>query len=124
VATIFEGRIPRETFWLANVAVFVLEVIVSALIAAAIDEFAGDRDISNGIVYAYYVVLIVYQLVLFAGRARNLNPDPAMFSLRPLFFIVLMTIVGVISLAVLIELGFRRGTPGPNRYGPDPLEKT
>ncbi|HWW34998.1 MAG TPA: DUF805 domain-containing protein [Xanthobacteraceae bacterium] len=47
-----------------------------------------------------------------------------MFSLRPLFAIMFVLIVGVIGLAVLIELGFRRGTPGPNRYGPDPLEKT
>jgi uncharacterized membrane protein YhaH (DUF805 family) len=32
-------------------------------------------------------------------------------------------ITGIVSLALLIELGFRRGTPGPNRYGPDPLAK-
>jgi uncharacterized membrane protein YhaH (DUF805 family) len=148
----FEGRIPRKTFWLANIAVLVIQVIVSAIAAAVVEEFAGeaagdltmdviifvflypsfvitlkrahDRDISNGVIYAYYVLLMVYQLVLFAGWAHNLNPDPAVFSLRPLFFIMLILIVGVISLAVLIELGFRRGTRGPNNYGPDPLEKT
>ena len=27
----------------------------------------------------------------------------------------------VLGLALLVELGFRRGTPGPNQYGPDPL---
>ena len=27
----------------------------------------------------------------------------------------------VVSLWALVELGFRRGTDGPNRYGPDPL---
>jgi len=26
------------------------------------------------------------------------------------------------ALALIIELGFRRGTRGPNQYGPDPLE--
>ena len=30
--------------------------------------------------------------------------------------------VGIVSLAFFVELGFRRGTIGPNRYGPDPLE--
>jgi uncharacterized membrane protein YhaH (DUF805 family) len=30
-------------------------------------------------------------------------------------------IAGIISLWMLIELGFLRGTIGPNRYGPDPL---
>jgi uncharacterized membrane protein YhaH (DUF805 family) len=28
----------------------------------------------------------------------------------------------VFGLALTIDLGFRRGTVGPNRYGPDPLE--
>jgi len=27
----------------------------------------------------------------------------------------------VFGLALLVELGFRRGTAGPNQYGPDPL---
>jgi uncharacterized membrane protein YhaH (DUF805 family) len=27
----------------------------------------------------------------------------------------------VLGIALLIELGFRRGTVGPNQYGPDPL---
>jgi uncharacterized membrane protein YhaH (DUF805 family) len=27
----------------------------------------------------------------------------------------------VLGLALLVELGFRRGTPGPNQHGPDPL---
>ena len=29
----------------------------------------------------------------------------------------------VLGLALLVELGFRRGTIGPNQYGPDPLTK-
>ena len=28
----------------------------------------------------------------------------------------------VFGLALLVELGLRKGTTGPNRYGPDPLE--
>jgi uncharacterized membrane protein YhaH (DUF805 family) len=32
-------------------------------------------------------------------------------------------LVAIISVALLIELGFRRGTPGPNRFGSDPLAK-
>ena len=27
----------------------------------------------------------------------------------------------ILGLGLLIELGFRKGTPGPNQYGPDPL---
>ena len=147
----FEGRIPRKTFWRANVAVFVIEVILAAIAGAVVEGFAGDaagdlaadvivfvflypsfvialkrthdRDIPGWIICGYYAVLMAYQLLVFAGWS-NINPDPSVFSLRPLFAIMFVLIVGVIGLAVLIELGFRRGTPGPNRYGPDPLEKT
>jgi uncharacterized membrane protein YhaH (DUF805 family) len=38
---------------------------------------------------------------------------------------MLMIIMGVAGLAIsvwaLVELGFLRGTPGDNAYGPDPL---
>ena len=34
-------------------------------------------------------------------------------------FIMLVPLIGPIWL--LVELGFLRGTTGPNRYGPDPL---
>ena len=147
----FEGRITRKTFWLANVAVFVIEVIAAAIAAAVVEEFAGesaaglttkvlifvflypsfvialkrahDCDIPNAIIYGYYVLLTAYQLIIFGGRAWVI-PDPSVFSLRPLFVIVFKLIVGVISLVMIVVLGFRRGTQGPNRYGPDPLEKT
>jgi uncharacterized membrane protein YhaH (DUF805 family) len=147
----FEGRIPRKTFWLGNIAIFVIEVILAAVVGAVIEQFAGeaagdlaadviifvflypsfvialkrahDRDIPGWIICVYYAVLAAYQLLIFAGWS-NINPDPSVFSLRPLFAIVFVVIVGFISLAVLIELGFRRGTSGPNRYGPDPFEKT
>jgi len=40
---------------------------------------------------------------------------------------ILWTVVAipflVLLLALIVELGFRRGTPGPNQYGPDPLAK-
>jgi hypothetical protein len=32
--------------------------------------------------------------------------------------------VAVLGLALLVELGFRRGTVGPNPNGPDPLART
>jgi uncharacterized membrane protein YhaH (DUF805 family) len=41
---------------------------------------------------------------------------------------MLVGILGIAGAAIVIwmivELGFRRGTVGPNQYGPDPLEGT
>ena len=38
----FEGRIPRKIFWLANIVVFVFEMIVAAIAAASVAGFAGE----------------------------------------------------------------------------------
>ena len=37
-----------------------------------------------------------------------------------LFYVVGIP-VGLMALVLLIDFGFRRGTAGPNRFGPDPL---
>jgi uncharacterized membrane protein YhaH (DUF805 family) len=37
--------------------------------------------------------------------------------------LAILTPFAVLGLALLVELGFRRGTVGPNQYGPDPLAK-
>ena len=34
---------------------------------------------------------------------------------------LLLIATTVITLAFMVELGFRRGTPGDNQYGPDPI---
>ncbi len=38
--------------------------------------------------------------------------------------IAVMIIVGLAFLFAFIDNGFLRGTRGPNRYGPDPLNET
>ncbi len=35
--------------------------------------------------------------------------------------LLITLVIGAVALWFLIELGFRRGVEGPNRYGPDPL---
>jgi uncharacterized membrane protein YhaH (DUF805 family) len=149
--TNFEGRITRKTFWLASIAVFVIEIVIVAVAAATVEEFANeaardmamdigllvflypqfaislkrghDRNISTWVIGGCYVVLAMFELLRFLGWLRS-SPNQNVFSSENLFSFVFILIAGVISLALLIELGFRRGTWGPNRYGPDPLAKS
>ena len=44
-----------------------------------------------------------------------------MDDLDPITLIILVPWF-VLAAALLVELGFRRGTQGPNRHGPDPLQ--
>ncbi|MNU10754.1 hypothetical protein D3C72_2580940 [compost metagenome] len=34
---------------------------------------------------------------------------------------VLYLLLGIFGIYMLVQLGFLKGTPGPNSYGPDPL---
>jgi uncharacterized membrane protein YhaH (DUF805 family) len=45
------------------------------------------------------------------------------FSTANVFSFAVLMFTGIVGLAILIELGLRKGTPGPNQYGPDPLDK-
>ncbi|MGH1419461.1 MAG: DUF805 domain-containing protein [Hyphomicrobiaceae bacterium] len=78
----------------------------------------NDRNRPYWIGFALVGIYAIYSLLPhFLGTpdptAAELTPDMIIF----MVFAVLMTIIGLWS---LIDLGFLRGTKGPNQYGPDP----
>jgi uncharacterized membrane protein YhaH (DUF805 family) len=133
----FHGRIGRQTFWIAMGVVAVAE-IVAHLIA---NQIEGDRlgaIVDLAFTYPEFAIAVkrgrdrnlpVWLLGVFFGAGALLDlltvlgwagTDEAPSTLS-LVIAVPFTVVG---LALLVELGFRKGTPGPNRYGPDPLGKS
>jgi uncharacterized membrane protein YhaH (DUF805 family) len=131
----FDGRISRQPFWSAFVLVAGLELAchlfvhsfesgerLSAIVSLAFvyPEFAvfakrgHDRNISPRLIGVFFLVsaLMDFAVVLGFGSSRN-GLDAAVFMIGILWLLF--------ALALLIELGFRPGTPGPNQYGPDPL---
>jgi len=132
----FHGRIGRQAFWIAMVAVVVINVLacfvanqiagerLSAIVDLAFTypEFAiavkrgYDRDLPVWLIAAFFVANGALDLLDVLGWSGN--PDD--LSMLSLAIAVPFT---VLALALLVELGFRRGTVGPNQYGPDPLAK-
>jgi uncharacterized membrane protein YhaH (DUF805 family) len=133
----FDGRIGRKTFWIAMSAVTVAEIFAHLIaqqiegdrLSAIVDlaftypEFAvavkrgHDRNMPLwllGVFFAAGAVLDLFTVLGWAGTSE----EPSMLSLA---IAVPFTVAG---LALLVELGFRKGTPGPNQYGPDPLGRT
>jgi uncharacterized membrane protein YhaH (DUF805 family) len=106
----FEGRITRKQFWL-TILVFIVIGVVAGLIDAVLHTPAVG---SSGIVGLLVSLAMIYPaLALYAKRWHDRGKS-GWWTL-----IGLIPIVGAIWL--LIELGFLRGTPGANKYGPDPL---
>lgn len=132
----FHGRISRKTFWVAMgvvaltnfLACYAAQYIQGDQLNAIIDlaftypEFAiavkrgNDRDWPIwpiAIFFASSVLLDLFSVLGLAGTDQA--PSMLAFAVAVPF--------SVLGLALLIELGFRRGTVGANRHGPDPLAK-
>jgi uncharacterized membrane protein YhaH (DUF805 family) len=130
----FDGRISRRTFWIAFGVLTLAEVVTHFLT----EQIQGDRlsaIVDLAFTYPEFAVAIkrahdrnlpVWLLVAFFGAGAFLDlltvlelsgtdDQPSILSLA---IAVPFTVFGI---ALLVELGFRRGTPGPNQHGPDPL---
>jgi uncharacterized membrane protein YhaH (DUF805 family) len=132
--TRFDGRIGRQTFW-TGIAVLLVAEIAAHLAAEAIQGDRLSAIIDLAFTYPEFAVaakrandreLPIWILIVFFGggalldllTVMNLTGSTEQPSLLSLFIAVPFT---VLLVALMIELGFRRGTIGPNRYGPDPV---
>jgi uncharacterized membrane protein YhaH (DUF805 family) len=130
----FDGRISRQTFWTAMVVLLIAEIFAH-IIAEAIQGDRLSAIVDLAFTYPEFAIaakrghdreMPLWLLIIFFGAGAVLDlltvlelggtdEEPSMLSI---FIAVPFTVLG---LALLIELGFRRGTVGPNQYGPDPL---
>jgi len=133
----FHGRIARQTFWIGMLVV----VVANFLACYVAEQIGGDR--------ASAIVDLAFTYPEFAVAVKRVHDRNMPVWLLGVFFAanavldmftvlgwdtvggdtptILWTVVAipflVLLLALVIELGFRKGTPGPNQYGPDPLAK-
>jgi uncharacterized membrane protein YhaH (DUF805 family) len=139
----FGGRINRAKWWLGLVVLIVASMAGTALFrpgvfsanpeaappswldtawqlawlvpatAITVKRF-NDRDWPDSLGYAFGVLGAFTQLAPYAG----LKIDPTAGGIgAPLFWAI-----SAAYLFAIVENGFLRGTRGPNRHGPDPLE--
>jgi len=130
----FEGRISRKTFWI-GIAVLIVAELAAYLIAEALQGDRLSAIVDLAFIYPEFAVAVkrahdrdlpIWILVVFFGgeavldllTVLELSGGGEQPSVVSLFIAVPFT---VLLVALLIELGFRRGTIGPNQYGPDPV---
>jgi uncharacterized membrane protein YhaH (DUF805 family) len=129
--TSIEGRINRQPFWIALICLSVPELaaryaggerwssIVSLILAypnfAVFAKRGHDRNVPTWVPGVLIAGSIIFSLLVLLDLVGPLE--------RPhTLFFVLAVPLGILALILLVDFGFRRGTAGPNRYGPDPLE--
>lgn len=101
------GRIPRRTFWLYGV----LALLGLGLLLSALLSIAGMPS--------RHAEALVNLLLLWPGIAVSVKRWHDRDRSGWWVLIVLIPVVG--WLWALIDNGFLRGTPGPNRFGQPPL---
>ncbi|MEI7805091.1 MAG: DUF805 domain-containing protein [Hyphomicrobiales bacterium] len=132
----FEGRINRAKYWLA-VGVFLAIAIVLTLLAIMLGLGVDVEDLAETSLSVIVIAIIVYIPMLIAGiavgmkRLHDRNKSgwwlvlfyaaPALLSWLGGENMILSLVSFIISIWAIVELGFLRGTPGANSYGPDPL---
>jgi uncharacterized membrane protein YhaH (DUF805 family) len=134
----FQGRLNRKPYWMTAIATMVI-IIVLLLFALILIrehrfEFAG---LTLVLLVILYIPLIWIGLAIGAKRLHDRDKSawwllvfyaaPGILStagnrMEDVGFIILHIISFGISVWAFVELGCLRGTPGPNRYGPDPLD--
>ncbi len=130
--TSFQGRINREPFWIAFGILAALETATQLLayqiegdklsaifeLALTYPEFAlaakraNDRNLSPWVVALFFAVNVALDLFTLANGTIDATD--------PINDVILIPFT-LLAVVLLVELGFRRGTSGPNRFGPDPL---
>jgi uncharacterized membrane protein YhaH (DUF805 family) len=138
----FQGRLNRKPYWLTTLAIIAVFLVIIVLLIALAGGLGALTGGASGLGAALIVLLIVYIPLLWIGlalgakRLHDRNKSGwwlLVFWILPgvlqgigdqigTLGIVLMVAAFALSIWGLVEIGFLRGTVGPNQYGPDPLE--
>ncbi len=137
--TSFEGRINQAKYW-AGAVIILVAWLVFGLVVNSI--FGGT--VFGAILLILALVVLFYAFYAVAAKRFQDRDKPgvmALYGLVPAFVANLLTIFGLaggpeglnalgwicalviwgVAIWFLIELGILKGTPGPNRFGGDPL---
>ena len=101
------GRISRSTLWLKYVLPVVIIDVIVAIVAGASPKTGNT------------ISLIVGLILIWPGIAVSVKRWHDRDKSAWWLIVQLIPVIGWIW--ALIELGFLKGTDGPNRFGPDPL---
>lgn len=105
-----DGRISRKPFWIYFLCLPALELLLRYLLKNSDATTLKNADLIFIVVFAYPSLAVQIK------RWHDLNKSAGSTLIN------LIPYVGMFW--AFIELGFLDGTPGDNRYGPDPLGRT
>ena len=110
---VFSGRSRRMEYWY-----FVLFNIIVAIVLGAIDALLGTRGSYAGaglLSGIYGLAVLIPSLAVTVRRLHDIDRSG---------WWILINLIPLIGTIVLLVFAVSEGTPGTNRYGPNPKEVT
>jgi uncharacterized membrane protein YhaH (DUF805 family) len=104
---VFTGRARRKEFWMFTLFSFIISTVLGT-----IDNIIGTTNSSGGGVLSgiYGLLVLLPSVAVWVRRLHDTNRSAW-------WLLIALTVVGIIVLIVFAAL---EGTPGDNKYGPDP----
>lgn len=104
----FEGRARRSEYWWFVLFNFIVSVVLAMLFGGGGNGFGGDI-----VSMIWTLATLLPSLAVGARRLHDTNRSG---------WWLLIALIPLIGMIVLIVFCASRGTPGPNRFGQDPLQ--
>ena len=110
---VFSGRARRMEYWY-----FVLFNIIVTVVLALIDTLLGTFNIVQGVGLLsgiYSLAVLIPTLAVMVRRLHDIDRTG---------WWILINLIPLVGTIVLLVFALTPGTPGSNRYGPDPKQAT
>jgi len=110
---VFSGRARRMEYWY-----FVLFNLVVYIVLSLIDTLLGTYNIVSGVGLLsgiYSLAVLIPTLAVMVRRLHDIDRTG---------WWILINLIPLIGTIVLLVFALMPGTPGSNRYGPDPKQAT
>ncbi len=106
----------------AAIVQLIMVVIIAYPGTALMKKRLNDRDRPSWMVYMYWTPLVISILLNLTGMGMTATDvGGVVIPMSSTLSLIVSLASLVIGIWGLIELGFLRGTSGPNQHGPDPL---
>ena len=110
----WEGRLNRKPYILRCLALGLIMTAIYILLTTAAAQIGNGIPMMGAFsaTYIFYLPFIISGYLLAIRRLHDLDLSA---------FFILLSFVPVVSFFFALYLIFKKGTEGPNAYGPDPL---
>lgn len=145
--TTTSGRLSRKQWWLGVVGLIFASIVLSLLLGFVTGAFFAsiityvilfypswclgikrrqDRgnDATDFKIFMGFSALVTLLQTCGLGFTITDIGNDVMVPTPDMWMSILMLLLAVAGIYMLVQLGFLRGTPGSNTYGPDPLAMT